>query len=60
MGQRCGAIEEEAISTSSAWHDDSGTDGHEGPYGVESVSKRSIGIVCLHGRVCAVCLRVHV
>lgn len=36
--------------TSSSWHSDSGTDGHEGPYGVESKSKRSLGIVYLHER----------
>ena len=42
---------------SSAWHVVSGTDGCEGPYGVESVSKRSTGIVWLHERVCVcVCL----
>lgn len=37
-------------SVSSAWHVDSGTDGSEGPYGVERASKLSIGIVYLHER----------
>ena len=43
---------------SSAWHVVSGTDGCEGPYGVESVSKRSIGIVWLHERCVCVCVCV--
>lgn len=38
---------------SHSWHVVRGTDGHEGPYGVESVSKRPLGNVYLHE-----CMRV--
>lgn len=38
-------------ATSSAWHVDSGTDGNEGPYVVENVSKLSAGVVYLRERI---------
>lgn len=43
---------------SHSWHVVSGTDGREGPYGVESVSKRSLGKVYLHECMCVLsCMR---
>lgn len=34
------------------WHIHTETDGCEGPYGLESVSKLFTGIVCLHAVIC--------